>query len=497
MFVIMAVTLYTSRVVLYALGEERYGIYNIVAGIVVLFSFLNNSMSTATQRFLNYELGKFEYKKANVVFCESIKLHICICFFIIFLAETIGLWFLKTKLKIPDAYTDIVFWVYQMSIITFVANVLRVPFNATIIAYEKMDFYAYISIIEASLKLLLVFLLLWSPIERLLAYSILICIITTFITYIYKLYCNKKVEIAIFRWTNDKEVFRKLMNFSGWTLFGSTANVSVQQGLNILLNWFFGVALNATMGIANQVTNAMYGFVSNFQVAFNPQITKQYVGAERSSFYDLIFNASKYSFYLFLLIGMPVFFCIDEILNVWLVNVPPYTASFCRLLIVFNLITAYSFPLWTSIQAQGDIKTYQLTSSLFLIANLPISFYFLKAGYSPDVIWFVRISIEIFLTLVRLWFLKRKVNFPVFYYIINVLVRVFVVSCIAATILWVCKIDSSGFGITTINLMMSFLLTAICILLLGINKSERKMIFLYVVNWIDKTSKSFHKNRPL
>lgn len=285
MLLSMIVSLYTSRVVLNILGVEDYGIYNVVGGVVVLFSFLNNAMASATQRFLNFELGRGDVLEVKRIFSISMTSYICIALLVLFLSETVGLWFFNTQLNIPSSRIDAASWVYQMSIFTFCFSILRIPYNASVIAYERMSFFAYISIIEVLMKLLIVYLLVLGSIDKLILYAILIFVVTVLVNAIYQFYCKHMFEICTYSFFWDKILFKKIIGFSGWSLFGSLANMSAQQGVNFLLNIFYGVTVNAAVGIANQVSSAIYAFISNFQTAFNPQLIKSYASGEKEYFF--------------------------------------------------------------------------------------------------------------------------------------------------------------------------------------------------------------------
>ena len=302
MILTMLVSLYTSRIVLNTLGVEDYGIYNIVGGVVILFSFFNNAMSNATQRFLSFELGQNNSVQLKRTFSMIINVHIGIAFLIFLLAETVGLWFLNTHINIPTERMKAANWVYQFSIFTFLINIIRVPYHATIVAYEKMSFYAYLSIIEVLLKLGVVFLIQISPLDKLIFYGFLIFVVSVLILLVYKIYCNKNFDAANYNFFWDTKLFKTLISFSGWSLFGSAANVSSKQGTDILLNIFYGVMVNAAMGIANQVNNAVNGFVQNFQTAFKPQIVKSYAANETDYLIRLIFQTSKFSFFYFIVL---------------------------------------------------------------------------------------------------------------------------------------------------------------------------------------------------
>ena len=368
MIITMLITLYTSRVILNVLGVEDYGVYNIIAGIVVLLAFLQTAMTNASQRYITYELGKGELESVKKVFSMSMTTHITISLLIFFLAETIGLWFINTQLNIPANRMLAANWVYQFSILTFIVNLIRIPYNASIIAYENMSFYAYISIIESILKLLIVYVLCISPSDKLILYAILLCGVAIICTFIYKIYCCKKFLTCNYTYFWDKKLYWQLMRFSGWTMLGGISNVSAQQGGNILLNMYNGVVSNAAFGIANQVSYAVYAFSSNFQIAFNPQITKLHAVGDSLHLNNLVNKASLFSYYLMLLFAVPFMINTEIILKLWLKNVPEYTVGFCQLMVVYQLIDAFQAPLNTLIFSTGKIKNYNIWLSATVLA---------------------------------------------------------------------------------------------------------------------------------
>ena len=415
MFIMMFISFYTSRVVLNVLGVEDFGLYNIIGGIVVLFSILNGALSSSTQRFLNYEIGKDNKAGVTSVFKNSLSLHLILICVILILSESIGLWYVNNLLDVPIGRLRAANYIYQFTIATFVLNVLRVPFNASIIAYEKMNFYAYISIAEAILKLLIVYLLLMS------VYGFLMMMVTFIINMAYIIYCSYSFNDIKIGLSWNKEKIKSITSFSGWNLFGSVAVVSSQHGINLILNYFCGVALNAAAGIANQVTSAMYGFISNFQVAFNPQIVKLYAQNKKEDFFKLIFRASKFSFILFWLIGLPVLFTTPIIFDIWLNQIPEHSVSFTRIIIIYLLIDALNGPLWTSVNATGKIKKYQILMSFILILNLPVGYIMLYLGYPPEFIWISRVFFNIVAMIARLIYLKKILIFPLQQYTKTVL----------------------------------------------------------------------------
>lgn len=374
MILTMLVTLYTSRVVLNTLGVEDFGIYNVVGGVVVMFSFLNSAMSSATQRFLSFELGKNNIKQFTKVFSMSINIHALIAIIILVLAETIGLWFVNTQLVIPTDRMDAANWVYQCSILAFMVTIMSVPYNASIIAHEKMAAFAYISILEVSLKLLIVFMLQWLAFDKLKLYAVLFLLVAVIIRLVYGLYCKYKIEGCRYVWTADKKLFQTLFSYAGWNLWGNMAAVGMDQGVNILLNIFFGPVVNAARGIAYQLSSAVRMFVSNFQMAVNPQIVKRYAVEDITSMHKLIFVSSKASYLLLLFLGLPLAIEANFVLSLWLGDVPEYTVVFVRLVIVIMLIDSLSGSLITAAQATGRIKLYQTLVGGLLLFIVPISY---------------------------------------------------------------------------------------------------------------------------
>ena len=473
---IMIVSLYTVRVVLNTLGAEDYGIYNVVAGVVVLFSFVNNAMATSTQRFLNFNLGKEDTEKTQQTYSSSLLIHIGIALIFVILAETVGLWFVNTKLNIPLERHSAAMWCYQFSIITTVFNILRVPYNAVIIAYEKMSFFAWVSIVEAVLKLLVVYLLIISPLDKLVVYVILLTLVSIIILFCYKIYCNKKFEIAHYKKVTDYSLVKEILGFSGWSLFGATANVANQQGTNIVLNMFTNVTVNAAMGIANQVNSAVYSFVSNFQTAFKPQLVKSYAAEKKEEFNSLIIRSAKFSFYLLWIIVLPLTLNLDFVLQIWLKNVPDFSIGFIKLILIYSLFESINGPLFLAVQATGKIKKYQIIVSCLIFSNLPFSIIAFSLGANPYCVLIIRIILECFITIFRLLYLNKTQKFSIGSYLKNVMIPVLVVMIVSFFITSLISSYFSGlvffFGSCAISVIVNMLL--VC--LVGINKNERKMI---------------------
>lgn len=479
-FLVMLVTLYMSRVVLHALGEADYGIYNLVGGIVVFFSFMNTAMSAAVQRYLNFHLGRGEEQEAGRVFGMSLVTHLMLTAGVLVLGETVGLWFVQTQLNIPPERSTAVFWVYQTSLLCCCVNIVRIPYNAAIIAYERMDFYAYVGIAEVVLKLGVAFLLLAIPLDALEVYSFLILSVGVAVFLIYKTYCNRSFDTTRARWFWDRELFAKLFSFSGWSLAGCVANTSVSQGFSIFLNLFYGVAANAALGLSHQIQSALVAFISSFQTAFSPQIVKTYAANEREAFVDLVSRSSRLSYCLVFVFAMPLMACIDPLLRLWLVDVPAYTASFSVIYIVYCMADALSGPLWVSIGATGHIKRYQVEVSALILLNLPLAYLVLRLGGSPVLALGIRAGINVLAYFYRIAFLAKRMAFPGMRYMRETMLPVTLMTLVSVPLLVYMRQFATGLvqsaGVFAALLAVNLLLVAA----IGLRKRERELIAGYI-----------------
>lgn len=413
MIITMVISLYTSRIVLSALGIVNFGIYNVVGGVVVMFGFLNSAMASSTQRFLTFELGKRNSKRLNEVFSMSVTLHVIISIVIIVLSETIGVWFINSKLTIPIERLVAANWVFQFSIFTSVLTILSVPYDAAIISHERMNVFAYISILEVSLKLGLVFMLQLFAYDKLILYAILIFFVSLILRIVYGIYCTRNFKESHYNFFWEKPLFFEMTGFAGWNLFGVFAGMGYGQGVNILLNIFFGPVVNAARAIAFQVMGAVNQLINNFQIAVNPPITKAYAIKDDITMHKLIFSSAKFSFYLLLLFIVPLFIETKVVIGIWLKNVPHYTISFTRLVLIDILICSLSGPLQILAQATGKVRNYQLVVSTILLLNLPFSYILLKFGYSPQSTFVTSIILSGIALFARLIVLKKLTSFPV------------------------------------------------------------------------------------
>ena len=477
MLIMAVVGLFTSRIVLDALGAADYGLNNVIGGVIVLFSFLNAAMLSATQRFLNFYLGKNDMEKVNKVFCMSMNIYILLSVLAVILGETVGLWFVNTYLNIPPDRMWAAQWVYQFTILQFVVNMLRIPYNASIIAYEKMSFYAYMSIVDVVAKLIVVYLLYVTPLDRLITYSLFYTLIPIVLLFIFKIYCSRNFTTTRFKREWDKSMFREMFSFSGWQLVNGLSNVLSTQGLNILLNMFHGVVLNAAAGVANQVSAHVFAFVTNFMVAFQPQIVKTYAANEIQQLHRLIFRTSKFSYFMMLVLAIPVIFTLDKLLSIWLVEVPRYTLEFCVLILVYQSIDALNEPLTTFINATGRIRNYIFMLAGFKYLNLPLAYILLMIGYPPYCIWISRIIINLITMLGRYIYLKRSYKFPLFHYFKEVMIPVVLVTLLALPVPIFLRQVINGFWLNFLTVgLVSLAVTIMIVYYVGMTHKERTFV---------------------
>lgn len=478
MFLMMGVNLYASRIILQALGVDDFGIYNIVGGIVVLFTFINNAMVASTQRFLNFELGQNNISEAGKVFSASVTIHCFISLLFLVLSETIGLWFLNEYIQVPEGRELAANWVYQFTILATIFYIMRTPYNGAIIAEERMSFYAYISVIEGILKLAIAFLV-YCFVDRLIWYSIFMAIVSFWIYIAYYIYCKRKFPlVCTFRYEYDKQRYRSLVGFSGWSLFGAVSNMGAQQGLNVLLNIFFGVTLNAAMGIANQVNNAVYTFVSNFQTAFNPQIVKTYANQNKGEFISLLFNSSRYSFFLLFMLALPICIYCEELLYLWLGTVPKYSSMFCRIMIINSIFDALSGPLWMAVYASGKIKKYQIYISALLASTILFSYMFAKLGLDPYWVLSVKPIIGCTILIYRIFFCCRYLDVNLKSYFNKIVVRCFIISVvgISFSVLIYELVSSESLVMLSISIGLIFMILLLTIYCFGLTREEKMFI---------------------
>lgn len=482
MLLIMAVNLYTVRAVLNILGVEDYGINNVVGGIVTMFSFLTGVMVSASQRFFAFELGRKDFEKLNNYFNLTLWCYVIIAVVVLFLAETVGLWFLYTKMIIPVERMAAAEWVFQFSIISFMIQMILIPYNSIIIAREKMNIYAYVSVVEVLLKLGVVYMLLIFSFDKLKLYSVLNCSVSLVISLFYILYCKCKYSETKLTLYWNKSMFYELISYCGWNLLGALSAVLRSQGINILLNLFFNPTINAARAIAFQINNAINQFVNNFFQAVRPQITKLYAIGEKENFVILIFRSSRFCYYLILFFAIPLLLETPYILGLWLKIVPEYTILFTRLVIITAIVESISYPLMSAIQATGKMKWYQITTGGLLLINLPISYIFLKLGFPPQVTMIVSIVLALFSQISRVFFAKILFGMSIRKYMNNVVFLILSVTIpslfFPMLLLW---ITPSSFLRLTATILLSTLVCFNGIYFLGITKNERQIVKLLIL----------------
>lgn len=474
MLLTMAVSLFTSRVVLATLGVEDYGIYNVVGGVVAMFSFLTGTMSSSTQRYITFTLGKGNQEKLVTVFSTAIQIHALISIAIVILAETVGLWFLNEKLVIPDTRMSASFWVYQCSILAAIISVMSVPYNASIIAHEKMSAFAYISIIEVLLKLGIVYILIISPWDKLIVYAILILIVQLFIRSIYARYCSRHFEETKYNHSIDKPLLKEMLSFAGWSFWGNFAAVLYGQGVNMLLNIFFGPVVNAARGVSMQVQNAVRNFVTNFQMALNPQITKNYAQNNLDQMHDLMFKSARFSFFLLFFLSLPIFIETNFILNIWLKNVPENSATFTQIMIATSLIYTTANPLVIANQATGKVKVYQAVVGGILLLILPISYITLRLGAPVYSVFIVQFCVEIVAQFARMIMLRKLIDLPVSRYFYNIYFQISIVVAISIILPLIVRTQFTEgwlrFSVVSFSCVLSVITT---VFFVGLTKAER------------------------
>lgn len=474
MLFMMLVSLYTSRVILEVLGVNDYGIYNVVGGLVTMFSMLSGSLSASITRFITYELGREGHKRLNNIFSTAVSIQLGISIVIIFLAETIGLWFLNTKINIPDNRMIAANWVFQFSILTFVVYLLSVPYNASIIAHERMSAFAYISILEAISKLVIVLFLKIAPADKLIVYACLMSIVAIFIRFVYGLYCKKHFKECSYRLHLDKSLLKEMSGFAGWNFIGASSMVARDQGGNILINLFCGPSVNAARGIAFQVNGVVQGFVSNFMTALKPQITKSYASGNQENMINLINQGARFSFYMLLILSIPILAQTNYILELWLGFVPEHTVNFVQLVLILGICESISQPLITAMLATGRIRNYQIVVGGLQIMNLPVSYMLLHIGCIPEIVLLTAIVVSLCCLIARLCMLRKMINLPIYTFVIDVCLNVIMVSVISAIVPFIlADILAETFMNFILICVLAIVLTIFVIYYVGCNRNER------------------------
>ncbi len=490
LFLTMGVSLFTSRVVLNVLGVEDYGTYNVVGGVVAMFSLFTGSLSAAISRFLTYELGRGDKEKLSVVFSTSVNIQVFMAVAITILAEIGGVWFLNTHMNIPTGRMTAANWVLQFSILTFAINLISIPYNAAIIAHEKMSAFAYIGILEVLLKLLVAYLLYISPADKLITYAMLLAVVAISIRFVYSIYCSRHFEECHYHMIYDKAMVKQMTGFAGWNLLGSGAYLFNTQGVNIATNIFFGVAANAARGVAGQVEGVVRQFVTNFTTALNPQITKSYAAGDMQYMYSLVCRGSKFSFFLMFIFAVPFMFETETIMQVWLKNYPPEAPLFLRLSMIGTLFDILGNSTANATWATGNVKKYYIIVGSIGCLVFPISWFCFAMGAEAYASYLVFVVVYLVLVVVKLYIVKGLIDFPVVKYYKEVFLKIIPVSILSFILPAIPYFYmNEGLVRCVIVSAVSLLSTSAIIYAIGLTYGERNMVNAKLASILSKINR--------
>lgn len=478
MLFLMVVSLFTSRVILNTLGVDDYGIYNVVGGIVAMFTIVSGSLTSAISRFITFELGKGDTEKLKTIFSTSVNIQLGLSVIVVLIGEIGGFWFLNTQMSIPPGRMEAANWVLQCSLGIFVLNLLSVPYNSAIIAHEKMGAYAYISIIDIALKLVVAYAIIFSPYDRLASYGILLLLEALLVRFIYGIYSKRHFEECSYHLVYDKTVVRDMVSFAGWNFLGVTAGTLNTQGVNILMNLYFGVAVNAARGIAVQASAAISQFVQSFTTAVNPQITKSYAAGEMSYMHSLVCRSAKFSAFLFLLMAVPLIVETPKMFEIWLKNPPEYAVLFFRLGLLGTFAdVVLGNCLMTAIFASGDIKKYQVLVTVWGGMVFPLTWITYKFGATPESTYVVYFIMYCFVLYVRLRVVHQKIKLSIREYVTLVLVRVIPVSLLSFVFpVIITFLMQAGFLRLVVTSFVGIVMTSLSVYYVGLTSGEKVMI---------------------
>lgn len=470
----VCLSLYTSRIVLAVLGFEDYGLNNVIGGIIAMFGFFNFAMTNATSRFITYALGEDNLRKLKEVFTTASFIHFFIAFIIIVIGETVGLWYLENKLVIPEGRHFAAECLYQLSILATVVSIISVPYNSCIVAHEKMSAFAYISIMDTILKLLIVFVIKYSPFDKLIFLGVLTFLVGIIDRIIYGVYCSKHFEESRLIKFWDWKLCKKMLSFAGWSMFGNFSFLFYSQGLSLILNFFCGTTVNAARGIAISIENITRQLASNVQTAINPQIIKNYAKEDKRRMFDLMYASTRYCFYLLLFVSLPIIFETPYILSLWLDEYPEHTVNFVRLTLLIIMFDSFVNPLFTANVATGRIRNYQVGFCIVTFLFMPITYFSISLSGIPEYVYYSAIVMNIIALIVRLYVTKINIDFNIREYCNSVVLKIILVSVLSLVfpllIVHFMQEGTTRFFIVTVTTALSVLMV---VYLFGINSSER------------------------
>lgn len=489
---VMLISLYTSRVVLEALGVEDYGIYAVVGGVVAMFSVVSSSLSSAISRFITFEIGRGSKDKLKSVFATSITIQLIIAGIVLLLLEIIGVWFMEAKMQIPPERLDAARWILHFSLFTFCVNLLSVPYNACIIAHERMSAFAYMGIFDAAAKLLICFLVQHSPIDRLVYYGLLLMLLALISRIIYAIYCNKHFEESRVKAGFDKKIFKEMLGFSGWNFFNSTAFILNNQGVNMLMNVHFGVIVNAARGIAVQVETAVMQFVNNFTTAINPQITKSYASGDLPGMHKLVCRGAKFSYFSMFFLALPIIIEAEQILKLWLVNVPEHAVAFVQLSLIMGMCDCIGNSGYTACMATGKLRKYSLIITSVACLEFPLAWIFFSLGAIPEYAYYIYIAVKIAVLIVRMYLMDNMVDLKVGVYFKNVFIPI-ILTTVASIILPIIIFMFMQPGLVRFVAVgfASVVSVSLSTMYIGMTKSERKSVIHKLKGLYSKLTKNF------
>lgn len=477
MFLIMGISFYTTRVVLDYLGVDDYGIYNVVGGMVSMFAVLSAALTSAISRFLTYEIGRDDKEKLNETFSAALTILVLLAIVFIIVMEPAGIWFLNNKMEIAPERLGAAHWVLQCSVVTFCINLISIPYNALIVAHERMQAFAYISLLEAVLKLCVAFLLAIPIFDSLKLYAVLVTAVALLIRYVYGSYSARHFDETHVKLSINPAKFKEILSFTGWTCIGGSASILNNQGVNVLLNLFWGTAVNAARGIAMQVNTAVTSFSTNFMMAVNPQIIKSYASENRDRTEFLVFQSARMAFFLMLLIATPIFVETEPIISLWLKDVPDYTIIFIQIVLVQSLVDSMCLPLQTLNQASGKVKLYQIIAGGVLLLNFPLSYLVLEMNCSPESVFIVALSISVLGLMARLSVLKHQIGLRSGKFFLSVFLKGIVVGALCVLPpMYAAQYISDTIINMIIAILVSVLWSGLTIFSLGLNSAERNLL---------------------
>lgn len=474
---VLLVSLYTSRVILRVLGISDYGIYQVIGGLVAMFGVLSTALSAAISRFITFEIGSGNKEKLCRVFSTSIIVQFIIAFIVLLLAEFIAIWFVKTQMKIPEGRMIATQWVLHCSLITFCINLVSVPYNACIIAHEHMKTFAYISVLDVLLKLVVCFCIFISPVDKLIFYAVLLTVEAVIIRIIYSFYCHRHFEESRSKLIFDKTIFRDMLSFSGWSFFTNTNSILNNQGVNMLINVFFGVTVNAARGIAVQVENAVLQFVNNFTVAINPQITKSYASGDMERMYSLVCRGAKFSYFAMLLVALPIVCEAEKILNIWLTVVPEHTVIFVQLSLVLGVFDCIGASGYTACAAAGKMKRYALILTPIGLLEFPLTWMFFWMGAPVVSTYYLYIFVKFLVVIARLFLLRDMVGLTPVIFVKNVFRPILFTTLVAVLpSIFVIYVFPQSFWRLFISVIVALSTVSLASLYIGMTVGERQII---------------------